>query len=63
MDKIQDKITMLNQMPSPAFLVKDGIITNANSAAQRHMITEGSPISDLLATGAQEYKNFQEGCT
>lgn len=62
MDKIQDKITMLNQMPSPAFLVKDGIITNANSAAQRHMITEGSPISDLLATGAQEYKNFQEGC-
>ena len=62
MDNIQDKITMLNQMPVPAFLVKDGIITNTNPAAQRRMITEGSPIADLLATGVQEYKAFQEGC-
>ena len=62
MDEIQDKITMLNQMPSPAFLVKDGIITNVNPAAKQYMITEGQALQPMLITGAAEYAQFQSGC-
>lgn len=62
MDEIQDKITMLNQMPNPAFLVKDGIITNANPSAKRYMIAEGQDIHAMLMTGETEYTRFQNGC-
>jgi len=62
MEQTEDKITMLNQMPSPAFFVKDGIIKHANPAAQRHAIAEGTSICQMLATGVREYEAFQDGC-
>lgn len=62
MEQTEDILTMLNQMPCPAFLVKDGIITSVNPPAARCCITENSPVRALMATGVQEYEDFADGC-
>lgn len=62
MEQTGDIITMLNQMPCPAFLVQDGTLKYINPAAHRYALMVGSKISDLLATGIQEYQDFQGGC-
>lgn len=62
MEQINDAIAMLELMPRGAFCVQSGIITGANEAARKHAITVGSPIADILLTGAQEYSQFQNGC-
>ncbi len=62
MEQMEDLVMMLSQMPSPAFFVKDGLITHANDAALGHTIALGTPIGDLLATGQTEYSELQSGC-
>ncbi len=62
MEQMEDMVMMLNQMPSPAFFVKDGLVTHANDAALGHTIAPGTPILDLLATGHTEYSEFSFGC-
>ena len=62
MEHTEDRITMLHRIPSPAFFVDSSIITDLNVPAQQHLIEPGSNISPLLATGQDEYSQFQEGC-
>ncbi len=61
MEHTEDIVMMLDQISDPAFLVRDGIITQVNPSASRFLISTGSNIQDLLATGSQEYADFQDG--
>lgn len=58
---ISDAMEMVDHMPYPAFCVKEGIIVKANPAALSHLIEPGTPIDQLLATGAEEYTHFESG--
>lgn len=62
MEYTEEKLAMLHQIPSPAFFVRDGIITKSNIAAHQRQLTAGSPIMELLLTGRDEYPQFQDGC-
>lgn len=62
MEQKEDIFTMLEQLERPAFFAQDGRILRVNSAAQRCLITAGTPIETLLTTGLQEYAAFQGGC-
>lgn len=62
MEYTEEKYAMLHQIPSPAFFVRDGIITEANVAALQRQIPVDSPIADLLHTGQEEYPQFSDGC-
>jgi len=53
---------MLNLMVYPAFCVKDGMIVCVNQAAQRQIPDIGTPVSQILTTGALEYSEFTQGC-
>lgn len=53
---------MLDLMTYPAFSVKDGAVAYANQAALACMLTEGTPVSQILLTGTEEYSQFQGGC-
>lgn len=53
---------MLDLMTYPAFCVKDGSIVYANHPAQACLLTDGTPISQILLTGTEEYSVFQDGC-
>ena len=52
---------LLDMLPQGAFLVRDGVITYVNPAAAGYLLEVGTPIADLLHTGAQEYAEFREG--
>lgn len=58
---ISDAMEMVDHMPYPAFCVKEGIIVKANPAALSQLIEPGTPIDQLLATGAEEYSQFKNG--
>ncbi len=62
MEQIENIVTMLDQISDPAFLVRDGIITQTNPSASRFLLESGSCVAPLLATGAQEYAEFCSGC-
>ncbi len=53
---------MLSMMDQPAFSVKDDLVIYVNPAASRLPIAEGTPISALLHTGAEEYAALEGGC-
>lgn len=53
---------MLDLILRPAFSVKNGLIDYANYPAQCCFFTQGTPIADLLTTGAEEYDALEEGC-
>lgn len=59
MDHITDVLGLLDR---PAFCVQNGIITAVNAAAAGRMIETGTPISDILQTGQEEYQAFSDGC-
>lgn len=61
MSQAQDLKTMLEQLRTPAFLVRDGVITERNTAAAQHLAEIGTKISDILVTGQEEYADFQSG--
>lgn len=61
MEQREEIIMMLNQIPSPAFLVKDGSVVEVNPSAQVQMITTGATMDALLATGQQEYADYTGG--
>lgn len=61
MDHTENSNLILSYIAQPAFLVKDGIVTEINQAAQNRAITVGTPISDLLVTGKDEYSVFSGG--
>lgn len=61
MERTEEIIMMLDQIPDPAFLVQDGIVVQVNPSASRLLIDTGRAIRELLATGVQEYAEFQNG--
>lgn len=59
----QNNITgMLELILRPAFCVQNGSIVHANQQAQSHGIAIGTPIADLLISGAEEYAALSSGC-
>lgn len=62
MEECKDTISMLDLMIRPAFAVKEGKICQVNAAAKSCLFLEGTEITQLLATGKEEYPAFQEGC-
>ena len=62
MEQNTDILQVLELIPSPAFCVKDGIVTAINPEAQRCGLTVGQSVKDFLLTGQQEYPEFREGC-
>lgn len=62
MDQHKTAIGMLDLMVRPGFCVKDNIIVKANQGAQSRLISEGTPVNDLISIGLEEYKNFRQGC-
>lgn len=53
---------MLELMLQPAFVVKDGAVTQVNAAAEKYYIEPGTPIEELLLTGNEEYREMEGGC-
>ena len=62
MENTEETYAMLHQIPSPAFLVRDGIICDANHGARQRQIFPDTPVRKLLLTGKEEYPQFQGGC-
>ncbi len=62
MENKEEKIAMLHQIPSPAFLADNGIVSAVNLPAQQRQILEGTEVSLLLVTGKEEYPQFRDGC-
>lgn len=62
MDHITEAMEMVDHLHRPAFCVRDGIIVKVNAPAASRLIEEGSPVSGLLKTGVDEYRDFTEGC-
>lgn len=62
MNQITDAMDMVEHLRQPAFCVQDGIIVKVNSAASGRMIQPGTLVASLLKTGAEEYRDFADGC-
>lgn len=62
MEHPENPAPMLDLLIRPAFSVKDGMVTARNRAAAQYMIEPGCPISQLLATGQEDYAAFRDGC-
>lgn len=52
----------LHRCSSPAFSVKENIITACNQSAQALLLNPGMDVRELLLTGAEEYAAFSGGC-
>ena len=57
----QDKQNLLEMIDRPAFLVRDGIITERNQMAKNRQIPSGIPITELLETDREAYEAYQTG--
>ncbi len=62
METQNSQMPMLELMLRPAFCVSEGFITKVNAHAAPYLLCEGAEIGPMLATGAEEYKAFTEGC-
>ena len=62
MERKESTSGMLELMLQPAFIVKDGVVVQANSAAEKYFIASGTPIKELLHTGKTEYEELDGGC-
>ena len=62
MEEKTDILGLLDLMTRPGFCVKDERIVKVNSATQARMLEVGTPITDLLQTGAEEYCQLTDGC-
>lgn len=59
MEQTVDTLGMLELISRPAFCVKEGIILRVNQAAKGILLEPGSTLDALLATGQQEYAQFE----
>lgn len=59
---MEQTIQLLELMDRPAFCALDGRIIAANAAALARQIIIGSQVTDLMASGKEEYAEFQSGC-
>lgn len=62
MEQQNEMIGVLDLILRPAFCVQDGRIVHANHEALKYGITEGTPVSQLLFTGAEEYAALNGSC-
>ncbi len=62
METQNSNMPMLELLLRPAFCVSDGKITEINTQAAPYLLSAGTEILPLLATGQQEYRDFTEGC-
>lgn len=62
MNQITDAMDMIDHLQQMAFCVRNGIIVKVNAAASHRMVETGIPIEPLLKTGAEEYRDFSDGC-
>lgn len=62
MDKPNESMKILNMFMHPVFLVKNGVITDVNHAAQQKAVPLNAAVSDLIPDGQLEYGNFTGGC-
>ncbi len=56
-----DTFPALEQIPSPAFWVRDGKIVSLNSMARNRQFALGADIDPLLQTGSDEYRTLVTG--
>ena len=61
MNHTEEMNMMLNQLREPAFLVRDGIISLVNAAAEIYPLKVGNDVQPLLATGHEEYAQLENG--
>ena len=59
---MEQTIQLLELMERPAFCVSEGRIVAANAAALARQVHIGAQVTDLLASGKEEYAEFQSGC-
>ena len=62
MEQLTHVMEMLNLMMQPAFCARQGMILGVNPEAQQYMLSQGMAVSDILATGKDEYAAFSSGC-
>lgn len=61
MEPKANPVQMIHYIHQPAFLVKDGIITQTNDAASSRQINTGIPVIELITSGAEDYEAFSSG--
>lgn len=61
MDQSMISPDVLEKTNCGAFVVENGIVTQANQAAQKRQIDIGTNITDLIYVGAEEYSDFATG--
>ena len=52
---------MLDLISEPAFSVENGLICQVNRGAQAYLLEPGMPINTLIAAGAEEYAQLENG--
>lgn len=57
----RDKQNLLEMIDRPAFVVRDGIITDANQTARNRQIPIGYPIWKFIPEHTEAYENFRDG--
>lgn len=62
MERNRDMTQLLDLIPDPAFTVVDDKIHTLNPAARGLLPDPGTPVKELICSGADEYADFQEGC-
>lgn len=62
MENSNDLSGLLDLIIRPAFAVTGGIIGYCNPAAQGLLLSPGTPVSDFLQTGEEEYASMESGC-
>lgn len=62
MEEHKDMLGMLEMMPQPSFLVRQGIVTLVNQAARQLLIEPQTPVASMLGNNAEEYEAFESGC-
>lgn len=61
MESSKDTVMLLNQIPQPAFLVKENLINHVNHAAQLREFEVGMSVNELITIGKEEYQQFTDG--
>lgn len=57
----QNKQNLLEMIDRPAFIVREGIITDCNQMAKNRQIPAGRPITELLSEECDAYQNYRGG--
>lgn len=61
MEPNNSSLALLDLIQQPGFCVQEGIITHVNPSAQRIGIIAGTPVTEQMATGKDEYADFSDG--